>query len=136
MGDEGKPPIQMALPQAGLHAGAEASVASLIAHYARQTDGLGQHVVVEYAGLHRVDPDERAGDADSARQYIEPLRHVRSDRSACGAKWFSLQGRLHLERHRGGADRRRNLMDWVLEGGIRRGLDERKGLETWTPGSS
>src|SRR5271163_171841 len=46
MGEEGKPPIEMALPQAGLHAGAEASVASLIAHYPRQTDGLGQRVVV------------------------------------------------------------------------------------------
>ncbi len=46
MGEEGKPPLQMALPQAGLHAGGEAAVASLIAHYPRQIDGLGQHVVV------------------------------------------------------------------------------------------
>jgi benzylsuccinate CoA-transferase BbsE subunit len=46
MGEEGKPPIQMSLPQAGLHAGGEAAVASMFAHYARQTDGLGQHVVV------------------------------------------------------------------------------------------
>ncbi len=46
MGEEGKPPIQMSLPQAGLHAGGEASVASLIAHYPRQVDGLGQRIVV------------------------------------------------------------------------------------------
>jgi crotonobetainyl-CoA:carnitine CoA-transferase CaiB-like acyl-CoA transferase len=46
MGEEGKPPIQMSAPQAWLHAGAEAAVASMIAHYARQTDGLGQHIVV------------------------------------------------------------------------------------------
>jgi crotonobetainyl-CoA:carnitine CoA-transferase CaiB-like acyl-CoA transferase len=46
MGEEGKPPLQMSLPQAGLHAGAEAAVASLIAHYPRQVDGLGQRVVV------------------------------------------------------------------------------------------
>jgi benzylsuccinate CoA-transferase BbsE subunit len=46
MGEEGKPPIEMALPQAGLHAGAEAAVASLIAHYPREADGLGQRVVV------------------------------------------------------------------------------------------
>ena len=32
MGEEGKPPIQMSLPQAWLHAGAEAAVASMIAH--------------------------------------------------------------------------------------------------------
>jgi crotonobetainyl-CoA:carnitine CoA-transferase CaiB-like acyl-CoA transferase len=46
MGEEGKPPIQMSEPQAWLHAGAEAAVASMIAHYARQTDGVGQHIVV------------------------------------------------------------------------------------------
>ncbi len=46
MGEEEKPPLQMSLPQAGLHAGAEAAVASLIAHYPRQVDGLGQRVVV------------------------------------------------------------------------------------------
>ena len=40
MGEEGRPPLQMALPQAGLHAGGEAAVASMVAHYARQTDGL------------------------------------------------------------------------------------------------
>jgi len=46
MGEEGKPPIQMSLPQAGLHAGGEAAVASLIAHYPRQVDGFGQKIVV------------------------------------------------------------------------------------------
>ena len=46
MGQEGKAPIQMSVPQAWLHAGAEAAVASMIAHYARQVDGLGQHIVV------------------------------------------------------------------------------------------
>ncbi len=46
MGEEGRPPLQMALPQAGLHAGGEAAVASLLAHYALQIDGLGQRVVV------------------------------------------------------------------------------------------
>jgi crotonobetainyl-CoA:carnitine CoA-transferase CaiB-like acyl-CoA transferase len=46
MGEEGKPPIQMSLPQAWLHAGAEAAVTSMIAHYARVADGLGQHIVV------------------------------------------------------------------------------------------
>src|SRR5229473_7341108 len=46
MGDEGRPPIQMSLPQAGLHAGGEAAVSSLLAHYPRQIDGLGQRIVV------------------------------------------------------------------------------------------
>jgi crotonobetainyl-CoA:carnitine CoA-transferase CaiB-like acyl-CoA transferase len=46
MGEEEKPPLQMSLPQAGLHAGAEAAVASLLAHYPRQSDDLGQRIVV------------------------------------------------------------------------------------------
>jgi benzylsuccinate CoA-transferase BbsE subunit len=37
----------MAQPQAGLHAGAEAAVASLIAHYPREIEGRGQHAVVD-----------------------------------------------------------------------------------------
>ena len=47
MGEEGKPPLQMSLPQAGLHAGGEAAVASLIAHYPREIEGVGQHVIVD-----------------------------------------------------------------------------------------
>jgi crotonobetainyl-CoA:carnitine CoA-transferase CaiB-like acyl-CoA transferase len=46
MGEENKPPLQMSLPQAGLHAGGEASVAMMLAHYPRQIDGLGQRIVV------------------------------------------------------------------------------------------
>ncbi len=46
MGEEGKPPLQMSLPQAGLHAGAEASVAMMLAHYPRQIDNLGQRIIV------------------------------------------------------------------------------------------
>src|SRR5271156_3699365 len=47
MGEEGRPPLEMSLPQAGLHAGAEAAVASLLAHYPREIEGRGQHVVVD-----------------------------------------------------------------------------------------
>jgi benzylsuccinate CoA-transferase BbsE subunit len=47
MGEEGKPPIQMSLPQAGLHAGGEAAVSSLIAHYPREVDGQGQKIVID-----------------------------------------------------------------------------------------
>ena len=47
MGEEDRPPLQISAPQAFLHAGAEASAASLIAHYPRQTSGAGQRVVVD-----------------------------------------------------------------------------------------
>jgi crotonobetainyl-CoA:carnitine CoA-transferase CaiB-like acyl-CoA transferase len=47
MGEPERPPLEMSQPQAGLHAGGEAAVASMIAHYARGSDGLGQHIIVD-----------------------------------------------------------------------------------------
>ena len=47
MGEEKRPPLEMSLPQAGLHAGAEAAVASLLAHYPREIQGKGQRVVID-----------------------------------------------------------------------------------------
>ena len=45
-GDPDRPPVSMAVPQAYLHASAEAAGAALIAHRERQRSGRGQHVDV------------------------------------------------------------------------------------------
>lgn len=45
-GDEDRPPVHMSIPQAYLNAGAEAAVGVVIALYARERDGLGQHIDV------------------------------------------------------------------------------------------
>lgn len=45
-GDDDRPPIRVSVPQAYLHASAEAAVAALIAHHERQRSGRGQHVDV------------------------------------------------------------------------------------------
>jgi crotonobetainyl-CoA:carnitine CoA-transferase CaiB-like acyl-CoA transferase len=45
-GDDDRAPVAVAVPQAFLHAGAEAAAAALIAHTGRERDGLGQHVDV------------------------------------------------------------------------------------------
>jgi crotonobetainyl-CoA:carnitine CoA-transferase CaiB-like acyl-CoA transferase len=45
-GDDDRPPVSLAVPQAYMHAGAEAAVGALIAHHARERDGVGQHVDV------------------------------------------------------------------------------------------
>lgn len=45
-GDDDRPPVQLAVPQAFFHAGAEAAVGALMALHARHRDGLGQHVDV------------------------------------------------------------------------------------------
>ena len=45
-GDDDRPPVAISVPQAYLHAGAEAAVGALVAHTGRQRDGVGQHVDV------------------------------------------------------------------------------------------
>ncbi len=45
-GDDDRAPVRTVVPQAFLHAGAEAAVGALIAHHARERDGIGQHVDV------------------------------------------------------------------------------------------
>ncbi len=46
MGDEDRPPVRISVPQAFLHAGAEAAAATLVALHERRRSGLGQHVDV------------------------------------------------------------------------------------------
>lgn len=45
-GDDDRPPVSPAVPQAFLHAGAEAAVAAMVALAARARDGRGQHIDV------------------------------------------------------------------------------------------
>jgi crotonobetainyl-CoA:carnitine CoA-transferase CaiB-like acyl-CoA transferase len=45
-GDDDRPPVRVSVPQAYLHASAEAAVGALIAHHERQRSGHGQHVDV------------------------------------------------------------------------------------------
>lgn len=45
-GDADRPPVRVSVPQAFLHASADAAVGALIAHHERQRSGLGQHVDV------------------------------------------------------------------------------------------
>ena len=45
-GDDDRAPVRIGVPQAFLHAGAEAAGAALIAHYERANSGRGQHIDV------------------------------------------------------------------------------------------
>jgi crotonobetainyl-CoA:carnitine CoA-transferase CaiB-like acyl-CoA transferase len=45
-GDDDRPPVRIVVPQAYLHASADAAAAALIAHHQRLHSGLGQHVDV------------------------------------------------------------------------------------------
>ncbi len=46
MGEQDRPPVRMNLLQSYFHAGAEAAVGTMAAHYPRELTGEGQHVVV------------------------------------------------------------------------------------------
>jgi len=46
MGERDRPPVRMNLLQSYFHAGAEAAVGTMAAHYPRELSGEGQHVVV------------------------------------------------------------------------------------------
>jgi crotonobetainyl-CoA:carnitine CoA-transferase CaiB-like acyl-CoA transferase len=46
MGERDRPPVRMNLLQSYFHAGAEAAVGTMTAHYPRELTGEGQHVVV------------------------------------------------------------------------------------------
>src|SRR5579864_1803181 len=45
-GDADRPPVRLSIPQAYLHACADAALASLAAHHERTSSGLGQHIDV------------------------------------------------------------------------------------------
>ncbi len=45
-GDDDRPPVRLSVPQAYVHASAEAAVAAMISHHERQRSGRGQHVDV------------------------------------------------------------------------------------------
>src|SRR5260370_15613171 len=45
-GDQDRPPVRLSIPQAYLHASADAAVGALAAHHERTRSGLGQHVDV------------------------------------------------------------------------------------------
>src|SRR5580698_3040037 len=133
MGEEGKPPIEMALPQAGLHAGAEAAVASLIAHYPRETDGLGQRVVVNMqACIVWTLMNEQA----------MPILHGNHlTRSGVYAGSLGVRRKMvfqckdgYISSVIGVGPTTKNLIDWVIEGGF--GADWMKTMDwnSWTPG--
>jgi benzylsuccinate CoA-transferase BbsE subunit len=133
MGEEGKPPIQMALPQAGLHAGAEASVASMIAHYPRQTDGLGQRVVVNMqACIVWTLMNEQA----------MPILHGNHlGRSGVSVGSLGVRRKMvfqckdgYISSVIGVGPTTKNLMDWVLEGGYGAEWMRKMDWATWTPG--
>jgi benzylsuccinate CoA-transferase BbsE subunit len=137
MGEEGKPPIQMSLPQAGLHAGGEAAVSSLIAHYPRQIDGLGQRIVVNMQacivwtlmneqampilhGNYLSRTGQFTGSADARRKMVYDCKDGHISILVAGGVVF------------GGSTRA--LIDWMGEHGFASDWMRTKDWISWVPG--
>lgn len=83
-GDDDRAPVRTCVPQADLHAGAEAAGAALIAHHARQRSGRGQHVDVS--------AQQAIALTTMSRILSTPLDATESTRSAGGINI----GKLHI----------------------------------------
>jgi crotonobetainyl-CoA:carnitine CoA-transferase CaiB-like acyl-CoA transferase len=77
-GDEDRPPIRMSVPQAYLHASADAAAAALIAFYERLNSGVGQQIDVA--------AQESVGLAAQSTPLAAPIGAEETRRMAGGAK--------------------------------------------------
>jgi len=136
MGEPDKPPLQMSLPQAGLHAGAEAAVASLIAHYPRESDGLGQQVVVDMQACvvwtlmnEQAMPILHSNYLKRTGVFVGTLDVQRKMVFRCGDGYISI-----LIIGGPGAASTKALVEWMEEKGFTADWMKTKDWGTWTPG--
>ena len=71
-GDADRPPVRLSIPQAYLHASADAAVAALATHHERMRSGLGQHVDV--AAVQSVAMATQSNTLAAALGSVEPRR--------------------------------------------------------------
>jgi crotonobetainyl-CoA:carnitine CoA-transferase CaiB-like acyl-CoA transferase len=126
--DGERPPLRISVPQAYLHAAADAAGGALIAHRAAKRTGLGQHVDVSVvqsvtqATLSRIlatavgDPQGSALVADDA---AEKLDQSGSGSGTAATKWHVLDGYIVLHIAIGAAAGRftNNLFRWLYDEG-------------------
>ena len=137
MGEPGKPPLQMSLPQAGLHAGGEAAVASLIAHYPRQVDGQGQQIVVDMQACivwtlmnEQAMPILHGNYLKRTGVFIGSLGVERKMVYSCRDGYISAM----IVGGAGGALSTKALVAWMDEKGFAAEWMKTKDWVTWTPG--
>jgi benzylsuccinate CoA-transferase BbsE subunit len=133
MGEPGRPPLQVSVPQACFHAGAEAAVASMLAHLERERSGLGQKVVVsmQAAGVWATNSETAfpaLEDRSLERTGIVPAGSARPSlyRSADGYVQLLVGGGVFLATTTG-------LLDWAQEFGSQPQALSDIDFSTWTP---
>jgi len=135
-GDPDHPPVRVSFPQAYLHAGAEAAVASLVALYYREQTGIGQYIDVSiqqsliWTGfnapafwqlnqkiLRREGPFRTGISSDAKLRQTWPCRD--------GFVSFTLFGGMT------GARTNRKLVEWMTEEGMANQFLEEIDWENW-----
>jgi len=120
-GDDDRPPVRLSVPQAYLHASAEAAVAALIANHERQRSGRGQYIDVS--------AQQAVAQATQSMILAGPLGEAEIQRMAGGVKIGRLQVRLVWPAKDGHvaitflfgtafAHFTRRLINWVHEEGL------------------
>jgi crotonobetainyl-CoA:carnitine CoA-transferase CaiB-like acyl-CoA transferase len=138
--DGDRPPVRISVPQAYLHAAADAAGGALIAHLTRRRTGLGQHVdvaasqSVTQATLSRI-LATAVGDPQGSRLVAADRRDGRLDQSGSGAgtartEWRVRDGYVAMHLALGPAAGRftNNLFEWVRAEGM---CDERLAALDW-----
>src|SRR5919204_6175830 len=130
-GDDDRPPVRVSVPQAYLHASAEAAVAALIAHHERQYSGRGQHVDVS--------AQQAVAQATQSGILATPLNSDEFQRLSAGVRagelrirlvWPAQDGYVGILYFFGAAigPFTRRLMEWLYEEG---GCDEATRDKDW-----
>ena len=120
-GDDDRPPVRVKVPQAYLHASAQAAATALIAHHERQRSGQGQHVDVS--------AQQAVAQATQSTILTAPLGEAEMQRMAGGAKighlkvrliWPAKDGHVSITYLFGSAigPFTRRLMQWIYEEGF------------------
>lgn len=120
-GDDDRPPVRVSVPQAYLHASAEAAVAALIAHHERERSGQGQHVDVS--------AQQAVAQTVFAGLLAAPFNETEYERMSGGAKagpfrfrlvWPARDGHVAIAYYFGPsvAPFTRRFMEWIYEEGF------------------
>jgi crotonobetainyl-CoA:carnitine CoA-transferase CaiB-like acyl-CoA transferase len=128
--DGDRPPLRISVPQAYLHAAADAAGGALVAHFARLHSGLGQHV--EVSAQESVGQATLSGILGAAVGDLSYERHAQGvrrknviDQSGSGSalrrsKWLVQDGYVEMHLTMGPSAGRftNNLMAWMRETGV------------------
>jgi crotonobetainyl-CoA:carnitine CoA-transferase CaiB-like acyl-CoA transferase len=119
-GDEDRPPVRVAVPQAFLHAGAEAAVGALVAFHERLASGRGQHVDVSVQQAVTVATQAYIlADAVGAQTNTRTAGGVRAGKIRVRLSYPAKDGHVSIAHLFGSTigPATRRLMEWVHECG-------------------